>query len=580
MDHTESLTRYVANFVDELFKNGLTDVVISPGSRSTPLAMTFAEHPHVTHWVNMDERSAAFFALGMAKKENRPVALVCTSGTAAANYFPGIVEAHYSRVPLLVLTADRPNELRDVGAPQAINQLNMYGNYSKWFHEMASPDGDPMMLRYVRRSAARAYTTSNMGNPGVVHLNFPFREPLIPDFSIEDLWEGERESFTPHTIGKRGLAEYQLDRFFSLLSTCQKGVIVCGPQTEQKLVEAILLLSEKWNIPVLADPLSQLRTGPYRKENVIESYDAILKSGSVRENVRPDFIIRFGAMPVSKPYLFYVKENSDVVQFVVEAEEGYREPAGNKTEFVITDPVAFCYQLLEGENPNSFSPFWLETWKKLNEIATEHILTESADTPLTEGHAVTHLMRVIPDQSTVYVGNSMPIRDVDTFMLRSEKQLFVFGNRGVNGIDGITSSALGAASHGERVTLLIGDLSFFHDMNGLLVGKQYHIPLTIVLINNNGGGIFSFLPQSEHQKHFEVLFGTPMDIELEKAVVMYGGFYQNPATWQEYEEALQKSYQTPGLSVIEINTNRSENVDWHKQKWNQIEHALLEQLQG
>ncbi|MRH44781.1 2-succinyl-5-enolpyruvyl-6-hydroxy-3-cyclohexene-1-carboxylic-acid synthase [Aquibacillus halophilus] len=579
--NNEALTRYVANFVDELYRSGLTDVVISPGSRSTPLAMTFAEHPNIQHWVNLDERSAAFFALGMAKQQNRAVAIVCTSGTAAANYYPAIVEAYYSRVPLLVLTADRPHELRDVGAPQAIEQIKMYGEYVKWFHEMALPDDTPSLLEYVRGKASRSINTAVGGNPGPVHLNFPFREPLLPDFSINDLWgEQNVSAYHYYSDGERRLNEGQLDFLISQIAEYQNGIIVCGPQMSDGLVKKIIELSKCWCLPIFADPLSQLRAGKHDKENVIEGYDAILKSKQIRDKLNPDFIIRFGAMPVSKPYLLFLKEKKNTLHFVIEHHEGYREPVGLPAQFIFADPILLCQDLMSSGRL-SFDQNWLKTMLNMNEVTKQSLLQETSEQVFTEGHIIKYLSESVPDQSIIYVGNSMPIRDMDTFFMNTPKQLKIVANRGANGIDGLTSSALGAAAHGEKVTLIIGDLSFFHDFNGLLLAKQYRVNLTVVLINNNGGGIFSFLPQATNNtEHFEVLFGTPMDIDFEHIVTMYGGNYSNPTSWSEFQQLLAQSHQQAGLSVIEVQTNRSENAEWHRQKWIQIEKELLALFEG
>lgn len=582
MNHTEKLSRYVANFIDELHRSGLSDVVISPGSRSTPLAMLFAEHEHIKHWVNMDERSAAFFALGMAKQQKKPVALVCTSGTAAANYFPAIVEAYYSRVPLLILTADRPHELRDVGAPQAIEQIKLYGDCVKWFHEMALPDMSPEMLEYVRGKASRALRTAEQGNAGPVHLNFPFREPLVPDFTISNLW-GKRESqsgpYNYNWQGERSLHENQLDELVTQLGSYQKGLIVCGPQEDDKLVEAIVHLAETWGLPILADPLSQLRSGNHNKATIIEGYDSILKSKRVREKLNPEFILRFGAMPVSKPYLLFLKEN-ELKHFVVEKNEGHREPVGRSTSFIFADPTLMCYELANNKNL-SFDKKWLEKWQTMNHITKEVLLNDDEQSALTEGHVVKHVAEMIPDDSLIYVSNSMPIRDVDTFFMSNAKQITILANRGANGIDGITSSALGAAAYGKHVTLLLGDLSFFHDFNALMIAKQYNIDLTIILINNNGGGIFSFLPQAnEDSKHYEVLFGTPLHIDFKHILTMYQASYQVPQTWHDFDQAVTDSYNHKGLSVIEVKTNREENVRWHKQRWQAIEQRILEKLKG
>lgn len=576
MKHVENLTRYTANFVDELYHAGVKNVIISPGSRSTPLALTFAEHPDIHHWINMDERSAAFFALGMAKQQKSPVALVCTSGTAAANYYPAIVEAYYSRVPLVVLTADRPHELRDVGAPQAIDQIGMFQGFVKWFHEMALPDASPDMLRYVRSKASRAASTAFQENQGPVHLNFPFREPLIPDFSLPDLWNSDDSPYYRYSLGRQSLQPLEAEEILQELKPLKNGVIVCGPLADETIAEEIVRLSKAWNLPVFADPMSQLRNGIHDKENVLESYDAVLKSGDVRKFLKPDFVLRFGAMPVSKSYLLWIKEQQDIKQFVVENKEGYREPSGGPIRFVYADGAAFCRVMAQEEL--NFSSEWMERWKALNAAAKHHLLEEPLPDLLTEGAAVKHLAEVITNHSILYVGNSMPIRDIDTFFMNSPKQISIMGNRGANGIDGLSSSALGAAAHGKRVTLLIGDLSFFHDFNGLMVGKQYGIDLTVVLINNNGGGIFSFLPQSGEDKHFEVLFGTPTNLDFKHIVTMYGGKYVLADTWKNYRTALFESYQTSGLTVIEVQTDRKENADWHRAKWKLIEEHVRKLL--
>ncbi|GAB3800618.1 2-succinyl-5-enolpyruvyl-6-hydroxy-3-cyclohexene-1-carboxylic-acid synthase [Virgibacillus kimchii] len=576
MDHTEVLTRYTANFIDELTKNGLTDVVISPGSRSTPLALPVAENENLREWVIIDERSAAFFALGMAKKTNRPVALICSSGTAAANYFPAIVEAKYSRVPLVILTADRPHDLRDVGAPQAIEQIKLYGEYVKWFHEMALPEATPEMLNYVRSKAARAVFNASEGNPGPVHLNFPFREPLSPDFSLDNIWGGPDagKSFSPAMDGEKRLSPDQLEGLMDRLKDKEKGIFVCGPQVNETFTRHLTKLAAKWGWPILADPLSQLRSGDHAKAEIIESYDALLRHEEIRETLKPDVIIRFGAMPVSKAYLFYVKQHKDVQQFIVENYSGYREPAGNRTEFIFADASLLCEDLEAAQQTVHKQEEWLAKWQHMNQVAKKHLLKKDQQ-DITEGEAVRGLMEVIPDNSSIYVGNSMAVRDLDTFFLSTEKKLSVLANRGANGIDGMVSSGLGAAAAGHPVTLVLGDLSFFHDMNGLLAAKHYKLNITIVVINNNGGGIFSFLPQAKEPKHFEALFGTPLDIDFRDAVSMYGGEYAEAKTEEELKEALKTSYQHKGLSVVEVKTDRTENLHWHREKWQAIEEEIL-----
>lgn len=571
MSHQKALTYYVAHFIDELHQQGLLDVIISPGSRSTPLAMTFAEHAGIRHWVVPDERSAAFFALGMAKDQKRPVALVCTSGTAAANYYPAIVEAYYSRVPLLVLTADRPHELRDNGAPQSIDQMKMYGSYVKWFHEMAIPDDTEDMLFYARNQAQKAVIMSNDQNPGPVHMNFPFREPLIPDFSLPDIWDkvqiGDRKTF----LGERTLNVESIDAFLQEIAPCRRGLLVAGPQTGVEEGVLIQQLADKWNIPVLVDPLSQLRGG-IQEERFIENYDAILKDKDIRNLLKPDFIIRFSAMPISKSYLFYVKELKDVRQYVVENYSGFRDPAQSSTQYIFASAGGFAAQCMEAELSPVMDEEWTEIWIRMNQKVKE-ILSEKGD-GLTEGNLVPVIREEMKDGFVLFAGNSMPIRDVDSFFVKTDKSIQIQANRGANGIDGVVSSAIGMAATGKRVTLLIGDVSFFHDLNGLIIARQYQIPLTVVLVNNNGGGIFSFLPQSQEPRHFETLFGTPLQLSFEHAANMYGAGYRLAETLEQFRQNLRESYTSEGIQIIEVRTDREENERWHRQIWKEISQAI------
>ncbi|SFM48218.1 2-succinyl-5-enolpyruvyl-6-hydroxy-3-cyclohexene-1-carboxylate synthase [Gracilibacillus orientalis] len=570
MNHVESLTKYVGHFTDQLYKSGVRDIVISPGSRSTPLSLAFAEYNQFNIWVDIDERSAGFFATGIAKQTKKAVVLVCSSGTASANYYPAIIEASYGRIPLIVLTADRPHELRDVGAPQAIDQMKIYGDYVKWFHEMALPDATPNMLQYARNHADRSVHTSLFQVKGPVHLNFPFREPLIPDFSLDDVW-GEEALITHHfkfentQVSSQVLADIQQQ-----LKKNKRGIIICGPHDYHDLASAVLDLAEKWQLPVFADPLSALRhlNG---EQVVVESYDSILKSKKIRELLRVDFIVRFGAMPVSKPVLQLLQQN-DMEQFIIDEDVTFRNPSIKSAHYLYGNPADVANQL--ATLSLSFDRNWFLMWQKLNESAKK-VLTQEQRI-LTEGLAVRGIQTVIPDESTLFVGNSMPIRDVDAFWLATDKTISIHANRGANGIDGIISTALGMASSGKRVTLLIGDISFLHSMNGLLLTKNYQLHLTIVLINNQGGGIFSFLPQAkEGSPHYEMLFGTPQSVAFEKVAALYDFDFRSVDEWSDYLNALEASYQQQGVSLIEVKTDRSENVTWHQTKWQEIEKHTL-----
>lgn len=569
MSHQETLTRYVANFIDELALSGVENVVISPGSRSTPLAMLVSAHDDLKKWVLVDERSAAFFALGMARKTNRPTVLICTSGTAAANYYPAVIEAYHARIPLIVLTADRPHELRGVGAPQAMNQLRLYGEFVKDFQEMAAPSMSEGMLAYVRQRAARAVRISMADHMGPVQYNFPFQEPLLPDLDLEDLWGNREAAYNPLVTGSKQLSESQLQALKKEIKAAKRPLFVCGPQTDQRLAQALIKLAEKLAIPVLMDPVSQGRSKVGKANTVIASYDAILRESDMRKALQPDLIIRFGAMPISKMYRFFVEAHQAAKQYVVEVSDEILEPTNHHSSYLMTDPLVLCQTLNDQVEKQAESP-WLAQWLKMEHVV-QKMISDLDNDQLTEGHVASIVRAEIPDKSNLFVSNSMPVRDMDTFFLPTEKDIFLYANRGVSGIDGIHSTALGMAAVTDApTTLVLGDLSFYHDMNGLLAAKKYDIPMTVVLVNNDGGGIFSFLPQSQEATHFESLFGTALDMDFSHVASLYNGRYQVATTVADFKTALQASYENKGLQIIEVKTNRQDNLSWHRSLWQKI----------
>ncbi|ULT56048.1 2-succinyl-5-enolpyruvyl-6-hydroxy-3-cyclohexene-1-carboxylic-acid synthase [Neobacillus drentensis] len=574
MNHQESLTAYIAAFVSELVLTGITDVVVSPGSRSTPMAMVMAEHPDLKVHIHVDERSAAFFGLGMAKAKNKPVAILCTSGTAAANYFPAIVEAKYSRVPLLVLTADRPHELREVGAPQAIDQLHLYGHQVKWFADMALPEKSNEMLRYARTICARAAAIATQAPAGPVHLNFPFREPLIPkmDETIFELSERPKGYVKVHN-GDLTLSDDEFKEIAGELSGKEKGIIVCGQLADEKFAEAVTELGALLNYPILADPLSQLRSGGHSFENVVEVYDTFLRNEDAKTFLKPDVVLRFGAMPVSKALTIFLKENHDAAQFVIDGGGGWRDPSTLSTNMIFCNETYFCEKLVTYMGANSSSVF-LDEWKKVNQLTKENMAVIRDERELSEGKLFYQLADMLPEEATLFVGNSMPIRDLDSFFLSNNKSIKVMANRGANGIDGTVSTAIGAAVYTKSLYLVLGDLTFFHDLNGLIAAKLYDIDIHIILVNNNGGGIFSFLPQSEHPKHFELLFGTPLNINFDHAVKMFNGHYTKIANWDQLADLLKQSHQQKGIHVYEVETNRDRNRDEHREFWRSVSQEI------
>ena len=580
MNHQESLTAYIAAFISELVLTGVTDVVVSPGSRSTPMAMVMAEHPELKVHIHVDERSAAFFALGIAKASNRPVAILCTSGTAAANYFPAIVEAKYSRVPLIVLTADRPHELREVGAPQAIDQIHLYGHHVKWFAEMALPEKNDEIIRYARTVCARAAAIAAAAPAGPVHLNFPFREPLIPklDEALFQLTERPK-GYVKVYNGDLIIDEEQINIIAETLKGKERGIIVCGNIAEAQFAKAVTQLSEALSYPILADPLSQLRSGTHSHNHIIESYDTFLRNDEAKGFLKPDVVLRFGAMPISKALTIFLKENHHANQFVVDGGGGWRDPAALSTNMIFCNETLFCEKLL-AHVASGTSAEYLEDWKQVNALTKDNMTVIRDITELSEGRLFYQLAEMLPEGATLFVGNSMPIRDLDSFFLNNYKSIKVMANRGANGIDGTVSTALGAALYSKSLYLVLGDLTFFHDLNGLIAAKLYDIDIHNILVNNNGGGIFSFLSQSEHPKNFELLFGTPLSIEFEHAVRMFNGEFVKIKDWQHLESEMMKRDDQSGIHVYEIATKRDENLKEHRDFWASVSQEISNFVKG
>ncbi|WP_069804967.1 2-succinyl-5-enolpyruvyl-6-hydroxy-3-cyclohexene-1-carboxylic-acid synthase [Thermogemmatispora onikobensis] len=591
------LYAYVGAFVSELRRAGIAHVVICPGSRSTPLALACAEQEGLRVWMHIDERAAAFFALGMARRLASPVALLCTSGTAAANFFPAIIEARLTRVPLVVLTADRPPELRDCGAPQAIDQLRLYGVYVKWFMDAALPEATTAALRYIRTLANRAVALARARPAGPVHLNLPFREPLTPEPQPQLLpptserdplaWEG-RAGQAPYVRVTEaegvGLPAAEVARLATLLHQHRRGLIIAGPQSEPDLAPALQRLAERCGYPLLADPLSQVRSSGQPTGSVLCSYDAFLRSERFVTSSAPELVLRFGAMPTSKPLLLYLQRYADRPLLVVDGAGGWEEPTQLASEMLHADPLIVCEQLVEalaqtGSNEER-QEGWLEHWQQAERL-TRQALRQTMETfrPLFEGRVFSELAELLPDGSTLYASNSMPVRDLDTFFW-STRRIRCLGNRGANGIDGVLSSALGVSAAQQTladagpVVLVIGDLAFLHDLNGLIAAHLHRLPLLIILINNDGGGIFSFLPQAAYPEHFEQLFGTPTGLNFAPAVEMYGGRFRRVHSWEEFRRACREGLRDGGLQVIEVVTERASNVQLHRQLWQAVDQAL------
>ncbi|MGE6628753.1 2-succinyl-5-enolpyruvyl-6-hydroxy-3-cyclohexene-1-carboxylic-acid synthase [Bacillus sp. NPDC077027] len=559
------MTKYIGRMMDEFVQSGVEEVIVCPGSRSTPLAMLALAHPDMNVQVLVDERSAAFYALGIAKASQKPVLLICTSGTAAANFYPAVVEAHYSRIPLIVLTADRPHELREVGAPQAIDQQFLFGKFVKWFTDLALPEESSAMQRYIQTVAARAGNIAKQDPKGPVQVNVPLREPLLPDMSIDPFKREENEKKKVLTTGKAMPDENVMTEIKELLHSSKKGIIVCGELHEQSEKEAILKLAKFLKFPILADPLSNLRNGSFDRQFIIDAYDSFLKDDDMKRQLTPEVVLRFGPMPVSKPLFKWLEKGNEMQQIIVDHAGGFRDPSLTATYLVESDTSFFVENVLSEACSEKDDDF-LNDWFFVNNSFRHHLNDYQDDDLTFEGNVYRQLQHLVPEESVLFIGNSMPIRDVDTFFQAQHKAFIMLANRGANGIDGVVSSALGTytATH-KPITLVIGDLSFYHDLNGLLASKLMDIPLTVILLNNDGGGIFSFLPQASDEPYYEKLFGTPTGLTFEYAAKLYGGTYSQPKSKEEFKETYLAHIHEPGLHLIEIETNRHSRVTVHRQ---------------
>jgi 2-succinyl-5-enolpyruvyl-6-hydroxy-3-cyclohexene-1-carboxylate synthase len=575
-------------FVDELVRAGVRDAVTCPGSRSTPLALTLRAHTGLRCLVLPDERAAGFFAIGLAKASGRAVAVLCTSGTAALNLAPAVTEALQGRVPLIVLTADRPPELRDRGAAQTIDQIQLYGTHAKWYSEVPVLDAAPELIAHARTLAGRAVATALTTPRGPVHLNLALREPLIPTLPLGPI-PGEQPAFTTAMVGKRRLGDKELAALAGLIRATERGLIVAGPQDDPALAPALARLAAASGYPILADPLSQVRVGPHDRERVVARGDLVVRPGRWIAAHRPQLVIRFGAMPTSKPMLELLRDTAPT-QLVVDGAAGWRESALIRTTFIHADEVEFADGLAEalaGTPPAVLSPDstwtadWLTADRKASEALADWLARQELSAEPFEPSPFIPLADLLPDGAILWAGNSMPVRDMDTFLAAGPKAIRCFANRGANGIDGVVSTALGAAAtDGGPVVLVVGDLSFLHDLNALVAARLHHLNATIVLTNNDGGGIFSFLPQGSANdpgvglpEAYEELFGTPHGTDFGPIVAGLGATHAvvEPAGLRA---ALEASIGAPGVQVLEVRTDRARNVALHREAAAAVARAL------
>lgn len=575
------MNEYIASLVDELYQLGVRHAVFSPGSRSTTLAMLFQSHGGFHTYMNIDERSAGFMALGIAKAQGEPAVLVCTSGSALTHYGPAVVEAKHSGVPMIILSADRPYTLQQVGAPQTIDQQKYFGTAVNYYEELSVPS-ESHYYTYPRQVARRAYLKANDHKLGPVHINVPLFEPLVPNREEEYFKQGRSaKSFR--------LVKYQEIASLASLLDGKRVLILGGPTVTNP--KAVVDFADRIGAVVIGDPLSNLR----QYEGVISTYDAFLVHHERWEELRPDVVIQLGQIPVSKRIQQWmgtltdidyitVSPNADVVNpsltttihvmasldvFVTEVYRGLSLQQGLGTIiYEISEQKDNCtYRDLDTNSAYSgqlaADSSYVQIWQQIESNSREQLDKVQEEPNLFEGRTIHMLQQMMPDEGQILAANSMSIRDMDYFWATGRSQAMVYGNRGTNGIDGTVSTALGLSMNGKPTVMVTGDLSFFHDLNGLAIGKTHGMNLTIILHNNDGGGIFQYLPQ-KGTDDFDYLFNTPQGIDYSGLATMYGLDYVKVTTNAELDRAMQQYIGAEGIHLIEVPTSKEGSCELHK----------------
>ncbi len=562
-------------FVDELVRCGLRDACTSPGSRSTPLVLSLVRDSRLRSTSHLDERCGGFFALGLAKATGVPVALACTSGTAAANYAPAVIEAHEGRVPLIVLTADRPPELRDVGAGQTIDQVKLFGGAAKWFHEVDDHAATPERIRWLRGLACRAFWTALDGRPGPVHLNFSLREPLVLGEPLpqEEPGGGGRDGGRPW-VARRARsgapAGETLDALAGELERRPRALVVAGrAERDRGLGAAVAAFAERARLPLLAEPTSGARRGAA----AVAHYDALLRDPAWGAARAPDLVLRVGDLPTSKPLRQWLGGLGEAtLQVAFDPENAWQDPAGAVAEMLSADPRAALEALAERLPDEPRAAGWLERWTADDAAAAgalAAVLTE-----LSEPRVAAELGARLPADATLVVASSMPVRDVETFFPARPDPPRVLANRGANGIDGTVSTAFGVAAAGGPVVLLVGDVALAHDLGGLLAARRLGLALAIVLLDNDGGGIFNFLPVAAEGEAFERHVATPHGLDFAHAAALYGLAHEPVASPGQFNSALDRALAGERATLIHVRTDREQNVALHRRAWEAVRSAV------
>jgi 2-succinyl-5-enolpyruvyl-6-hydroxy-3-cyclohexene-1-carboxylate synthase len=568
---------FARTLVDEWARGGVGVAAVSPGSRSTPLALALASDPRIRVEVFLDERSAAFFALGTALASGRPAVVLCTSGTAAANLHPAVLEAWHARVPMVVCTADRPPELRDTGAGQATDQIKLYGASVRWFCEVGVADDTPGAPVYWRSVAARSVADASGPPAGPVHLNLAFREPLVPSGEAESgTADGGRADGRPWVSTSAGAPLPRLndvDRLAASVAAAPRGLVVAGWGAGVGC-EAVERFAAAGGWPVLADPLSGVRSGPH----AVSTYDALLRVPGIAERLRPDLVLHLGAPLTGKVATGWL--DAGIRRVLVDPDRAWLDPHRGASERVVADPGALLAALTYRLDDAAARPSpWLEDWRQVEAAGRAAIdgLLDADDEP-SEARVARDLVECLPDGGSLVVGSSMPVRDVEAFA-RPRRGLRFHSNRGVNGIDGFVSTVLGVAAGGGvraggPVVSLCGDLTFLHDAGGLLEAARRGIDVVLVVVDNRGGGIFSFLPQAALAEHFETLWGTPHHLDLVALCTVHGIAAHRVTAASELVPAVLGAVEAGGVRVVIVPTERQANVVHHRKAHQAVADAI------
>lgn len=591
MASTDDTYALLGAFAQELARCGMRAACTSPGSRSAPLVLSLAREPGLRCYSHVDERCASFFALGMAKASGLPVAVACTSGTAAAQLHAAAVEAHEARVPLLLLTADRPAELREVGAGQAIDQLGIFGSSAKWFFEVSVHEAGPAQLRFMRALACRAYATALEGRPGAVHLNFPLYEPLVPaEAALPDPGEGRPDGRPRVLRAPPRTADPQAAATLSVLADGRRGVIVAGREERRAgLAGAAAALAQAAGWPLLADPLSGARRGA----GAIAHYDALLREEAFAAGRRPEVVLRLGDLPVSKPLRTWLAGLEGAEQLALDPEGAWQDPAAVLSHSFAAEPEPLLAELTGRIAAGAVRPApeeWLAAWRAADVLAAEAITGALAREGLSEPAVAAELGVLLPAHASLFVASSMPVRDIETFWPVRPDPPRVLCNRGANGIDGTVSSAFGAAAAGPGpVVLLIGDVALAHDVGGLLAARRLDLSLTIVLIDNGGGGIFDFLPVARSpiareapaaapdtagEDIYTGHVATPTGLRAAAICEAFGISHEIASDVASLRTALERGLGAPGTSLVEVPSERTRNVAVHARVWEAVASGL------